>query len=124
MLEHELWPDLGILIVSPKGALEAADFQRLAAEVDPYLERAGQLRGLMIYAESFPGWQDFGALISHIRFVKDHQQRVTRVAAVTDSGFLSILPAIANYFVRADVRHFHYDQKDAALAWLQGQTEQ
>lgn len=119
MLEHELWPELGILVVSPKGALEAADFERLAAEVDPYLERHGPLKGLMIYAESFPGWADFSALVSHFRFVKDHQHRVRRVAAVTDSGFLAILPAVANYFVHADIRHFHYDQKDAALAWLQ-----
>lgn len=119
MLEHELWRELGILIVTPKGALQAQDFERLAMEVDPYLAEAGQLRGLMIYAESFPGWADFAALVSHIRFAKDHQQRIARIAAVTDSGFLSILPKIANHFVKADVRHFAYADKQAALAWLQ-----
>ncbi len=119
MLEHELWRELGILIVTPKGALEAQDFERLAREVDPYLTEAGKLRGLMIYAESFPGWTDFAALVSHIRFTKDHQHRIARIAAVTDSGFLSILPKIANHFVKADVRHFPYDQKQAALEWLQ-----
>lgn len=123
MLEYELWRDAGILVVCPKGALEAADFQRLAAEVDPYLDEAGQLRGLMIYAESFPGWSDFAALVSHIRFVKDHQQRIARIAAVTDSGFLSVLPRIANHFVRADVRHFAYQDRQAAVDWLQGRVD-
>ena len=123
MLEHELWPDAGILIVTPRGALEAEDFQRLAAVVDPYLTEAGRLRGVMICAESFPGWAGFGALVSHIRFVKDHHQRVARIAAVTDSGFLSILPTIANHFVRADVRHFAYQEKQAAWEWLQGLTD-
>ena len=99
--------------------MQAQDFERLAMEVDPYLAEAGELRGLMIYTDSFPGWADFAALVSHIRFAKDHQQRIARIAAVTDSGFLSILPKIANHFVRADVRHFPYDQKQAALDWLQ-----
>lgn len=123
MLEHELWSELGILMVTPKGALESADFVRLAAAVDPYLARSGVLRGLMIYADSFPGWADFGALVSHIRFAKDHQHQIARIAAVTDSGFLSVLPSIANHFVRADVRHFPYRDKQAALEWLQGLTE-
>lgn len=123
MLEHELWPELGILTVTPRGALESEDFARLEAVVEPYLAQAGPLRGLMIYVESFPGWADFAALVSHIRFIKDHQRHIARVAAVTDSGFLSVLPSIANYFVHADVRHFPYRDKQVALDWLQGHTE-
>jgi hypothetical protein len=40
------------------------------------------------------------------------------VAAVTDRGFLSIMPQIANHFVDAEVKHFEYGDKDRALDWL------
>ena len=72
----------------------------------------------MIYVESFPGWDSFAALVSHIRFVKDHNKRIQRVAAVTDSGFLSTIPKIAGHFVRAKIQHFPYQDKDAAMQWL------
>jgi len=38
---------------------------------------------------------------------------------VTDSGFLKVLPRIAEHFVQAKVRHFDFDKKDEALAWLE-----
>jgi len=107
-----------ILSITPEGRLEAEDFVRLAQEVDPYLEEHGELKGLMIETESFPGWQDFAALISHLRFVKAHHTRIDRVAAVTDSGFLSVLPQVANHFIKAEVRHFPYQDRQIALDWL------
>jgi len=118
MLGHELMRDERILIVTPEGHLEAADFEKLAGEIDPYIEERGTLNGLMIYVKSFPGWDDFAALLSHIQFVRNHHQKIAKVAAVTDSGFLSILPRVAGHFVRAEVRHFDYDDQEAALDWL------
>ena len=97
-----------ILTVSPEGKLEAEDFAQLAEVVDPFLEEHGPLRGLLIKAEAFPGWQDFAALLSHLRFVRAHHEKVRRVAAVTDSRFLSIMPQVASHFVKAEVRHFPY----------------
>ena len=107
-----------ILTVSPEGKLQAEDFTQLAATVDPFIENRGSLSGLLIEAEDFPGWQDFAALISHLRFVKEHHKRIDRVAAVTDSGFLSVLPQVAKHFIKAEVRHFPYNDKQAAFAWL------
>ncbi len=118
MLRYELHEDDGILIVTPSGPLEASDFERLAHAVDPYIESNRKLRGLMICTESFPGWSDFAALISHFKFVRDHHRKIARVAAVTDSGFLSIAPGIASHFVEAEVKHFDFRAREAALAWL------
>jgi len=118
MIQHELRRDTGILIVTPQGPLEKTDFEMLAREVDPYIEAKGRLNGLMVQAKSFPGWHDFAALVSHLKFVKDHHQRIAKVAAVTDNGFLSILPSIVKHFGRADVRHFDYGDKENALKWL------
>ena len=118
MLNHELLKDEGILIVTPDGPLESSDFARLAKKIDPFIEEKGKLNGLMIYTESFPGWNDFAALVSHLKFVKNHHQRIERIAAVTDSGFLSILPRVAGHFVSAEIRHFDCRDKKHALNWL------
>ncbi|MCX7892812.1 MAG: STAS/SEC14 domain-containing protein [Burkholderiales bacterium] len=119
MIHFELLRDRGILVVTPTGPLEQADFELLAREVDPYIAAHGRLAGLMIYAKSFPGWESFGALVSHLRFVGGHHRRIARVAAVTDSGFLTIVPKVVAHFVSAEVRHFDFDAKDRALAWLE-----
>ncbi len=50
----------------------------------------------MICAKTFPGWESFGALVSHLRFVKIHHRKIARIAAVTDSELLKIMPHIAS----------------------------
>lgn len=118
MLKHEILKDEGILIISPVEALTSEDFESLARDVDPYIEQHGPLAGLVIEAESFPGWRNFGALVSHLRFVKDHHRNIKKVAAVTDSSFLSVLPSVANHFVNAEVKHFDFADKEAAMKWI------
>jgi tRNA U38,U39,U40 pseudouridine synthase TruA len=118
MLDYELHRAEGILILKPGGPLESTDFEKLVRDVDPYIGEKGKLNGLMIYVKSFPGWDNFAAFLSHMKFVKNHHQKVKKIAAVTGGGFLSIMPQVANHFIRAEVRHFDYDDKDAALNWL------
>ncbi len=122
MLIKEVMLDEQILVITPEDSLEKTDFERLAKEVDPYIEAMGTLNGLMIYSESFPGWENFAALLSHMKFVKEHHHKIKKVAAVTDSGFLSILPRVANHFVQAEVKHFSYKDKEAALDWLKSSS--
>jgi hypothetical protein len=118
MVNHDLMAADGILVIRPESSLEAADFQRIAQEVDPYIEANGKLHGLMIEAAGFPGWKDFAALIAHLRFVREHHRKIERLAAVSDSAFLTIAPAIASHFVKAEVRHFAAAQREEALHWL------
>ncbi len=119
MIHFELLRDRRILIISPDGPLKSTDFEQLAKEVDPFLASKGKLAGLMIYTKAFPGWENFAALVSHLKFVANHHQQIERIAAVTDSEFLKIMPRIADHFVHAEIRHFDYEEKDQALAWLE-----
>jgi hypothetical protein len=123
MIDHELMRPEGILILRPTGRLEAADFEKVAQEIDPYIEANGKLHGIMIDAEAFPGWKDFAALVAHLRFVRDHHRKIEKVAVVSDSTFLSVAPKVASHFVQADLRHFSHSERDAALAWLRGETK-
>lgn len=119
MLRHELLADRGILILEPEGALRAEDFTALAAVVDPYIEQHGALKGLMIEAPSFPGWENFAGLVSHLRFVRDHHRLIRRIAVVSDNTLLAFAPKLANHFVAAEVRPYAAGERAAALAWLE-----
>ena len=118
MIEAKLFREEGVVEVLPSGALKAVDFEQLAALVDPFIEAQGELKGLMIVAERFPGWDSLGALIEHVRFVREHQKLIRRVATVSDGATLTILPLLAKHFVKAEVRHFPFAERDAAMEWL------
>jgi hypothetical protein len=123
MINAQLLRDQGILIVAPVDKLESTDFERLRLLTDPYLEKRGKLKGLLIDAESFFGWEDFSSMLSHLRFVHNYHQKIERVAAVTDNGFLAIAPKVADHFTAAVVRHFEYQDRDEALRWLRGDSD-
>jgi hypothetical protein len=118
MIKFDLLINDGVLMVMPEGPLASDDFKELAAVADPYIEQHGKLNGLMIYTESFPGWEDFEALVSHFRFVKDHHRNLTKVALVTDSKIASFAETMAKHFVSAEIKRFDYKDKNAALDWL------
>jgi hypothetical protein len=122
MIKHELLRERGILLLKPDGALRAEDFTALAGTVDPYLEQHGELKGLMIEAPSFPGWDSLAALLSHLRFVRDHHRRIRRVAVVSDSTFLTVAPKIASHFVSAQLRTFDAADRAAAIAWIEAES--
>jgi hypothetical protein len=118
MLKHELQSDKGVLIVRPEGPLAATDFSALATDTDAYIATHGALKGLMICAKAFPGWDNIDAAISHFKFVRDHHRLIAKVAVVTDSEVLSLLPVFASHFVKANVKHFKGDEEAKALAWI------
>jgi hypothetical protein len=118
MIRYELLKDDGIVVVSPEAKLEVEDFKQLAATVDPFIETNGKLNGILIYTESFPGWEDFAGLLSHMRFVKDHHRKIGKVALVTDSKAAAVAESLAKHFVSAQIKHFDFTEKEQALVWL------
>ncbi len=118
MIEYDLDKEQSILVVQPKSPLEQDDFVKLAEAVDPYMEAAGGLAGLIIEAPAFPGWDSFGAMVTHFRFVRDHQKRVKRIGVVTDSHLGDFAEHLASHFVSAEIRHFPGGQVEAARQWI------
>ena len=119
MIEVKLNEDAGIVTVVPSTPLNKEDFTHLANEVDPYIEKEGKLKGLIIQVKSFPGWEDFAGLISHLQFVREHHKKIEKVAAVTDGRIISIMPKIVDHFVNAKVKYFPYENIDEAIEWVQ-----
>jgi hypothetical protein len=106
-----------VLVVEVRQALRAQDFDALAATADTWIDAHGDLPGIVIHAREFPGWENLGSLIRHVRFVRDHHRRVERVALASDSRLADLAPRLAEHFVQAEVRRFGYDDLDAAIMW-------
>lgn len=109
-----------VVTVWPDAALSQGDFADAATRIDPAIEKHGQLNGLIIATDSFPGWESLGALVHHFRFVRDHHRLVRRVALVTDSPLGTLGEKVADHFVVAEIRHFPFSDMAAALVWMVG----
>ena len=118
MLSHKLLLPEGILVLDPDAPLQAADFEGLAHEIDPYIAEHGKLQGLMIHARAFPGWANLDAFLAHMRFIEIHHQKIHRLAVVTNSSLLTEVPKIAAHLVRAEVKQFPESAYEDALRWL------
>ena len=118
MIEHTLDAEHGILYLRPSAALESEDFARIVETVDPYIEEKGALRGLIVDAPAFPGWDSLGAMAAHFRFVRDHHEHIKRVALVTDSALGNVAERLASHFVSAEIRHFPATGLEAANRWV------
>ena len=121
MLQVKLDKNAGIVTVTPSSPLNEKDFALLTDEIDPYIEKEGKLNGLIIQIESFPGWEDFAGLLSHLKFVREHHKKIQKVAAVTDGKIVSIMPQIVDHFVTAKVKYFPYEGLDEAISWVQSE---
>ncbi|MGD2139394.1 MAG: STAS/SEC14 domain-containing protein [Burkholderiales bacterium] len=107
-----------VAVLQPQSPLSESDFQSAAKAIDPLIEKSGQLNGIIIHSKSFPGWDSFGALVSHLRFVRDHHKKVSRVALVTDSAIGKFADPIASHFVAAEIHSFPYADYDKAREWI------
>lgn len=122
-ISHRLVSESQVLVVEVEQPLRAQDFDALALTVDNWLATHTELAGVVIHAREFPGWENIGSLIRHVRFVRDHHRKVRRIALAADSKVASLAPQIANHFVQAEVRRFGYNELDEALAWAAGPAE-
>jgi hypothetical protein len=94
MIHVDLNEAEGVAVIRPEQmhGLSEADFKELKDLIDDYLRDHDTLHGLVIAAKSFPGWEDFKAFTSHIRFIRDHHRAIRKVALVSDSRLLSAAP--------------------------------
>jgi hypothetical protein len=118
MIEYNLNTEDSILYLQPKSAIERDDFTKIAAAVDPHIEGTGDLAGVVIAAPRFPGWDSFGAMVNHFRFVRDHHKHVKKIAVVTDSALGDFAEKLASHFVSAEIRHFPSGQAEEARQWI------
>ena len=112
--------ETGILTIEPESdrSLTEDDFAKIRGMVDAHLESGNPLAGILIATRRFPGWESFGAMLSHMRFVHDHHRKIPRIALVTDSPLGKFADHAVDHFVAAELRSFDYDKREKAENWL------
>ena len=120
MLNVKLNETKGIAILEPDGMLAEADFASVASIIDPYLEKSGKLNGIIIHVKSFPGWDSFSTLITHLKFVKEHHKKISHVAFVSDSPIGTFAEHVAGHFVNAEVKSFSFNELEKSIKWISG----
>ncbi len=118
MVQVDLDEKCAIAILRPMGVLSKNDFAATAAVINPFIEKNGKLAGLIIHTKSFPGWEHFGALIAHVKFIKNHHKLISHVAVVTDSAMGDLAEKIATHFIAAEIRHFAFNDMEGARSWV------
>lgn len=118
MLQIELDEVNGIATLRPDGPLTEDGFKNASNSIDPYIEKSGRLKGLIIETEAFPGWESFSAFLHHFQFVKEHHKKIGYIALVTDSAIGDMAEKITNHFVAAEIRHFSSGDMESARSWI------
>ncbi len=119
MLDYSIMVPEDILVLKPHAPLTKEDFSCLSTAVDSYLSDHAMLHGVLIRSKAFPGWENFGGFVAHMRFVREHHKKVERVAVVTDSQLAAIAESLGDHFTSADVKHFRFFDEAKALEWLE-----
>jgi len=118
MLSVNIDEQKNIALFQPHGPLSESDFKSAVKMIDPWIEKNGMLKGLIIKTRSFPGWESFGALSSHLIFVKEHHKKIARVAFVTDSILGNVAQKLASHFVSAEIKVFPFNALEEASSWV------
>ena len=121
MLKVELDEERGIAVLEPDGPLSKDDFESAAKLIDPHIEKEGKLNGLVIHTETFPGWDSFAGLCSHLKFVREHHKKISRIAPATDFVIANFAEPVGNHFVNAEIKKFSYQELDQAKQWAAGE---
>lgn len=120
MIKHTLDEGRAILHLRPQAPLRKEDFEQLAGVTDPYIEARGGLAGMIVEIDAFPGWDSFGAMAAHFRFVRDHHRNIRKIALVTDAGAANVAEKLVSHFVAAEIKQFPAGQVKQAEEWIVG----
>lgn len=118
-ISHRLLPE-GVIVVEISETLRPQDFDALSATADQWIQAHGSLAGLVLHAHHFPGWENLAGLIKHVRFVRDHHEKIKRIAISSDAPLASLTPRVAEHFVEAEIKNFGYEKLDDAIGWARG----
>ncbi len=119
-LKIEVDEDQNIVLFEPTDALSQDDFEAVQKVVDEVIAKRGALKGLIIRMESFPGWKSLAALIDHLEFVKNHHEKIEKLAFVSNSFVPEITQLLAKYFVHPEIKNFAYIELEKAKRWIIG----
>jgi len=118
MIETEVVSPNALKVVAPE-KLKADDFSQIAQQVDSLISQHGHIR-LLLDASGFNGWEDMAAFERHVGFIRNHQQKVERIAVIAAHDWQRWLIGAVRIFVHPEVRAYDKSQGGEALQWIVG----
>jgi hypothetical protein len=118
MIRTEIISPNALRIIVPE-KLKADDFRKIAPQVDSIISQFGKIR-LLIDASQFSGWENIAAFENHAGFVKNHHNRVERIAVVVAHDWQHWLIGTVRIFVHPEVRAYDEGHEREALQWIGG----
>lgn len=97
--------------------LKANDFSQITPLIDSLISQQGTIR-LLIDASGFEGWDNTEAFQKHAEFVKNHQQKVERIAIIAGQEWQHWLIVMVRMFVHPEVKAFDKSDENLALRWI------
>jgi hypothetical protein len=105
-------------IVAPN-KVGAGDFRQIAPQIDSLISQHGKIR-LLIDASGFGGWENIAAFESHAGFVKNHQQKIERIAVIAAHDWQHWLIGALRIFLHPEVKSYDTSHQSEALQWIVG----
>ena len=118
MIKTEIISPNALKIVVPD-KLKADDFRQIAPQIDSLISQHGKIR-LLIDASGFNGWENITAFEKHAGFVKNHQQKIERIAVIAAHEWQHWLIGAVRIFVHPEVRAYDKSHASEALRWIVG----
>ncbi len=118
MIKTEVISANALRITAPD-KLKADDFRQIAPQIDSLISQHGTIR-LLIDASGFKGWENIAAFENHAGFIKDHQQKVERIAVIAEHDWQHWLIGAVRIFVHPEVRAYDKGHEGEALQWIVG----
>jgi hypothetical protein len=97
--------------------LKTDDFQQVTPQVDSLIVKHGQIR-LLIDATGFHRWENITAFETHAGFIKNHQEKIERLAVIVSHEWQHWLVGVVRIFVHPKTRAFDKNHENEALQWF------
>lgn len=116
MIKTEVISGNVLKIVAPE-KLKVDDFSTVAPQVDTLIKQYGIVR-LLVDAVGCNGWENLAAFEKHAAFVKDHQQKVDRIAVIVGHDWQHWLIGGVKIFIHPEIKVFDKGEESEAQKWI------
>ena len=116
MIETKIISPNALRILVPK-KLRLDDFRQIAPQVDSIIRQQGKIR-MLIDASQFDGRENIAAFENHASFVKNHQNRVERIAVIIAHDWQRWLVGTVRIILHPKVKAYDQGYESEALQWI------
>ena len=109
-------PAAGILAYAVEGKVTTEEAKEVFERIKSAAAEGKKLR-LYYEMHSFPK-TEAGAILEKLKHVGTILRTLERVAIVGDQRWMAIYTTVFDPIMKAELRHFKTDEKDAAAAWM------